>query len=238
MAEKIDILLFDSTNNIIEEINIEKPNSYKELLNSLKINLKKTILFIRNIDQSDLSESDFSINIKKLDEDKKEKIEKKYQCIICEEHIKNENPYICYQCQVLICEKCLINWDKKKNRENKPLNCPNCRNELPFDKWKKKLDYQEIRKEDAIRMNELNEKEFNKKLNSNINRINENNINELKEENKKLKEENIELKKIIEQFKNTINSLNNNNIHIDELKNQINNIKLNETKNEINLILK
>ena len=256
MTEKIYILLFEDS-NIIEQINIEKPESYEELLISLKSNLKeikkdyniyyksqdfedikitndkeyqssKNILYIRNIDKSDLGGSDFSINIEKLDEEKKSKIEEKYECMICNEHIKID-PYLCYKCQKIIHYDCLKDWDEKRKLINEKLSCPFCRNELPLDKWQKKKNYQETRKEEVKFMNELNEIEFNKSINININKINEKNMEELKEENAQIKE-------IIHQIKNIINSLEGNNININELKKKINNMQINKIKNEINLI--
>ena len=41
MSEKIDIFLLDKSNNTIEEVNIIKPKSYKELLDKLNLNFKK-----------------------------------------------------------------------------------------------------------------------------------------------------------------------------------------------------
>jgi hypothetical protein len=41
MEERIDLLLFDNSDNLIEEININKPKSYYDLLDTIKATMKK-----------------------------------------------------------------------------------------------------------------------------------------------------------------------------------------------------
>ena len=53
----------------------------------------------------------------------------------------------------------------------KILSCPNCRNELPLDKWNKKLDFDNIRKDESNIINKINEYKLNNNLNNNINII-------------------------------------------------------------------
>ena len=144
----LDIFLLDDLNNIKDEIIIAKPNTYQELLaqfgksiknlpkcyelyiigknseelkidNEDKYNKIEDILFLREINQDMLQES-------LLDS-----LEEKYNCILCSTTIKNQNPYLCYQCQKNFHLKCLDDWDKKCKQENKIFSCPNCRNELP-----------------------------------------------------------------------------------------------------------
>ena len=40
MEEKIDLLLLDNNNNLIEERNVKKPNSYNELKSIINITFK------------------------------------------------------------------------------------------------------------------------------------------------------------------------------------------------------
>ena len=181
----IDIYLLDNLNNTKEEVNIKKPNTYQELLNQIKQKFKtlpeqfdifiynennaqilidnenkyKTtdnILFIREKKKINLVQSLFQINYNKLPESKQEKLDEKYNCILCSIIIKNENPYLCYKCQKIFHEKCLKDWDNKCKSLNKNLTCPNCRNELPLDEWNKKIDYEENRKDFANLLDQLN----------------------------------------------------------------------------------
>ena len=156
---KINIFLLDNLNNE-KEVLINKPETYQELLKYLnnknklyeifiyennkiiinnedKYKLIKDIIFIKEINKDDLEKSIFSINYDKLSESKQDILDEKYSCNICSIIIKNEKPYLCYKCQKIFHEKCLNNWDKKCKEEGKNLSCPNCRNELPKEKWKK-----------------------------------------------------------------------------------------------------
>ena len=98
----------------------------------------------------------FQINYNKLPESSQEKLDEKYNYILCEIIIKNENPYLCYKCQKIFHEKCLKYLDNKYKSQNKTLTCPNCRNELPLDEWNKKLNYEENRKDFANLLDQLN----------------------------------------------------------------------------------
>ena len=139
---KIDIFLFDNLNNIKNEVSMKKPKTYQELLNQLgkkiknlpkyyeiyiigknneeiKINNEETykniedFLFIREIDKDVLDESLYAMNYKILSESQQDKLDEKFNCILCSMVIKKENPYFCYQCQNIFHIKCLNNWDKK-----------------------------------------------------------------------------------------------------------------------------
>ena len=216
MEEKLDIFLLDNSNNIIKEFNIEKPITYQELRMKLENNLKnnidnfkifyqssnnqeieihnneeyqltKDILFIREKDKINLYKSIFEINYDKSSESIKDKLDQKYACLICSEIIKNEKPFFCYTCQKNYHHICLENWDKKKG-ENKILQCPNCRKELPLKEWKEKLDFEDNRKNDGYTLKYINElknnianqgeiiKKFNKLIESILNKIIEINL--------------------------------------------------------------
>ena len=108
-----------------------------------------------------MEQSSFEINYNKLSESKKELIDEKYNCFICSIIINNENPLFCYKCQKIYHEKCLKEWDKIRKLQNQKLVCPTCRNILPIEKWNKKLDYEENRKNNAIYMKKLNNYEVN-----------------------------------------------------------------------------
>ena len=181
----MDIILIDNSNQEIETIRIAKPKSYQELLNQLdkfvnlpdyyeilildknnkkiiidneqKYKLAEDLLFIHELLKNVEEQSLFSINYNELPESKKEKLDEKYICILCSAIIKKENPYFCYQCQKIFHEKCLKKWDKMRKSQNKKLTCPHCRNELSLEKWNKKLDYEENRKEHANLINKINE---------------------------------------------------------------------------------
>ena len=194
MSSQLDIILLDNSNNILEEITITKPKSFKELniilknklknlsqkfnifypssnnieieiLNEEDYQLSKDILFIHKIEQNDLNNSLFDINYDKLAESQKEILNDKFMCSICSELVKNEKPYYCYTCQKIFHHKCLENWDKKRDI-NETLTCPICREILPLYKWKEKLDYEEERIKEGKVMNDLNRlKTVNEKKN-------------------------------------------------------------------------
>ena len=238
---RIDIFLLDSLNNTKEEVSMTKPKTYQELLvqlrkriknlpkfyevytigknnedikinNEEKYNKIEDILFIREINKDMLEDSLYSLNYKRLSESQQEKLDEKYNCILCSMIIKNENPYLCYQCQKIFHVKCLDNWEKKCKEENKKFLCPNCRNELPKENWNKKIDHEGIRKENAILMNKMNEINLNNNMKNNINKVKDKKINELKIKEKKqfslieLYEKYI--KKTIIIFQNILNKIN------------------------------
>ena len=189
---KVDIFLLDNSSITIEEKTIIKPKTYKALLIKLKRNINhlpefyeifiyidnkeikinnednykitEDVLFIREIDKKILKQSIFEKNYNKLSESNKEILEEKYNCNICSIIIKKENPYLCYKCQKIFHEKCLKEWDEKCKLQNKVLLCPNCRNELPLQKWNKKLDYEDNRKEDANFINKIIELKENETI--------------------------------------------------------------------------
>ena len=225
MENNLDIILLDISNSIIEETSVEKPKTYQDLLGILKNKLKKLpnnfniilqsfegneiiiksdeeykliedILFIREINEKDLGQSDFSLNYNRLSESKQEILDEKYNCSICLKNIKNENPLFCYKCQKIFHDKCLNDWDKKNRILNKNLSCPNCRNELPLEKWEHKLDFKDDRKNEADKMNKLSQ--YN--LIININKAQAKTINELNSEKEKYK-------KIIEESFNLIKDI-------------------------------
>ena len=184
MSGRIDIFVLDKTNNLIEEANILKPKSYEILNTTLKNNLKnlpefftlfypssnnkeieihndeeyqllKDTLFIRQREKIDLGKSIFDIAYDKLDESKRDILDEKYNCLICSKNIKHENPLFCYICQKIFHFKCLEDWSKKKQINKETLKCPYCNNEQPFEQWRKKLDYEENRINDAEIINQL-----------------------------------------------------------------------------------
>ena len=192
---KLNIFILDNVDNIKEELKINKPKRYQELLiflsntnklyeifmydnnnkiiinNEDKYKLIKDIIFIKEIIKDDLEESIFSRNYKELSESEQDILDEKYNCKICSIIIKNENPYFCYKCQKIFHEKCLKKWDNECKLQNKILVCPNCRNSLPIEKWIKKLDYEDNRIDNAILLNKINEYKLNDNINNNMNII-------------------------------------------------------------------
>jgi len=239
---KIDLFFLDNSNNTKKEVNIIKPKTYQQLLkqirqvfknisqyyeifiidknnNEIKIDneekykIIEDILFIREVDKYLYEKSLFEINYNKLSETKQEILDEKYCCILCSVIIKNEKPYLCYKCQKIFHIKCLKDWDKKCKSQNKKLRCPNCRNELPIEKWNKKLDYEENRKDNAILMERINEYKLSNNMNININLIKDKKFNELKDNEIKQSElikkyENY-INQTIELFKIILNKINN-----------------------------
>ena len=173
-------------------------------------------------------------------------LREKYLCAICKDHIEKENPYFCYICQKLFHCNCLSKWDKMK--QTYFLECPNCKNDLNLDSWKKKLDYyidvelhQEINNlnriiaknkeennkyqndierlnQELVKINFEYEKEH-KKYNEHISELNRI-IEKLKEENSKYKNDITELKRTIEENRNDIIKLNKTIIKNNEEKNE------------------
>ena len=165
MEAKIDLLLLDNSNNLIEERNVPKPDTYDELQliiknsfiklpqnyqifyrdeynfeNIIKNNndykLAKDILFIIELKKEEnKKESMYESNYDKLSESKQNILDEKYNCNICEEDIKEEKPLLCYRCQKLFHKKCLENWNDKCNEKNVKFNCPKCKYELSLKDW-------------------------------------------------------------------------------------------------------
>ena len=243
---KINIFLVDNSNSPKGEITLTKPKTYKELLAQLRPNLKdlpqyyeififdknskeikinnektykmtEDILFIKETDKDILGKSKFEINYDRLSESKQNILDEKYNCKICEIIIKNEKPYLCYKCQNIFHEKCLKDWDIKCKSQHKNLMCPNCRNELPIERWNKKLNYEENRKDDANLINKINELKDNKMM-----------------QTKLIKKYEKYIEKTIEIFKNILNQINS----IHNLMKLSNNNKLNYLINEYPLNIK
>ena len=214
----MNIFILDNLNNEKEEIIINKPKTYEELLKYLinkgklyeifiydnynnqiiidnedKYKIIKDIIFVKEIDG--LDKSIFSINQHKLSESRQEILDEKYNCNICSIIIKNEKPYLCYQCQKIFHEKCLNDWDNKCKLKNKNLECPNCRNKLSLEKWNRKLDHEDNRIYNANLLNKINEY-----------KLNNNNINIIKD--KKIKNYENYINKTIILFKDILNKIN------------------------------
>ena len=217
----MNIFIFDNLDNEIDEIVINKPKTYQELLkflsnknklyeifiydnnnkiiinNEEKYKIIKDILFIKEIDN--LNKSIFSINYKKLSESRQEILDEKFNCNICSIIIKNEKPYLCYKCQKIFHEKCLKEWDNKCKLQTKVFECPaGCKNETPLEQWNKKLDYEDNKIDDANLLNKINEYKLNNKMNNNINVI----------KDKKIKKYENYINNTLIIFKNILNKLN------------------------------
>ena len=177
------LYLLDESDNIKREIKLQKPKTYEDLLkqiNTKKFFPKKFELFLpkennekakisnevqyKKIDNilfiKEATKTLFDIDYNKLSESKIEILENISNCILCQEIIENENPYLCYKCQKIYHEKCLKNWDKKCKTLKRVFICPYCRNELPIEKWNKKVCYNENLKEATILLDK------NQKLNN------------------------------------------------------------------------
>ena len=102
-----------------------------------------------------IAQSVFEKNYQQLSDNKKEIINQKYNCSICLELIKYENPFLCYECQKIFHHSCLKFWDSRQQQIKKRLSCPNCRNVLALEKWKVLRNYDEIRTKDALLFNQL-----------------------------------------------------------------------------------
>ena len=133
---QLNIFTLDNLDNIKEELTINRPKTYKELMEYLsnknklyeifiyennkiiinnedKYKLIKDIIFIKEIKEDDLDKSIFSINYNKLSESKKDILDEKYNYNICSILIKNEKQYLCYKCQKIFHEKYLKDWENK-----------------------------------------------------------------------------------------------------------------------------
>ena len=257
---KLDIILLDNENIMKEKICIIKPRTYQELLKEIKLKLKEItdhyemfvvdknykeikifkvlqyeiiddLLFIRDKDRSNLKNSFIDKGFISLSESKQEFIEDKFGCVFCTLIIKNENPYLCYKCQKIFHEKCLKDWDKKCKSLNNIFSCPNCRYQLPLEKWNKQLNHDEKRNYYSNVINEIHELFSSNNINRILNRIKDNKIEEFRlnrkkqiEQIKKYKtylEKNIKIFNIILNQINLINSL----------------LKINKNNNELNTLI-
>ena len=274
----INIVLLDKSNNIKEDITIIKQKFSGELLqqiiqkfkdppenyeifildknnnqikidNEAKYNLIKDILFIRESENL-LEESTFQLNYNRLPEFKQDLLEKKFKCIMCLEIVKKEKPYLCNKCEQIFHEKCLKDWDKTCKLQNNNLTCPNCRNELPLEKWEIKLDYEENRFNEGQLMAKKNEEILKKNLENSKKFIKDKKLKELINDEIKSKELIKKYEDYIEQtieiFKNILIKINsmhsllelNNNDKLRDLINEyplnIKNLDINKIKNVIN----
>ena len=188
----IDLFLLDDSNNPKEEISMIKPATYQDFLvqikhkfktlpkffdiffydenNIIKINNEQNYLLIANVyfikesKKNVFVQSTFEHIYPFLPPKDKEKLDEKYNCIICKTIIKHQNPFLCYQCQSIFHEQCLKQWDAECKSKNKNLECPSCRNQLPLEKWNKRVHYEENRKDDAHYIDKINKlKEQNQK---------------------------------------------------------------------------
>jgi len=237
----MEIFLLDKLNNAKSEFNIIRPKSYQDLLKELKQNIAniseyfeiffidqndkeikidseekyskiQDILFIRQLDKSILEKSLFQRNFDRLSESNQDILSNKFNCSICTIIIKKENPYLCYKCQKIFHEKCLKDWDKKCKSHNKNLMCPFCRNELPIEKWNKKLNHEENRNDNANLLNKINKYKLKENMNNNFKIIRNKKVEELEEneikQNKLIKKYEEYIDKTILLFKNLLNKIN------------------------------
>ena len=185
MSKNLKIILVDDDLKEIKQFMIPKPKLFEKVKAFIEKNISKNtiilnslekgkyvvksqddyknasshnIIYVRKIEKVSayIAESIFTRNLNKLPESKQDIITEKYTCSICLELIKDENPLFCYVCQKIFHHKCLENWEKQQKEKNKKLSCPNCRNELPLNKWKEKLDFKETRENDANIMSQMN----------------------------------------------------------------------------------
>ena len=222
---KLDIFLLDNINNVIEAVSINRPRTYpdleRQIMQKFK-NLPKSydkfifrnqeifinqvhkyknvndLLFIRDNEGCNVKRSSISVILDNLPASQQQKYEDKFNCTFCLELIKNESPYLCYKCQKIFHQKCLKDWDNKCKSQNKVFNCPNCRNELPIEKWNKKLEHEENRKDFATLINKVYQDKLSYNLYKIIYFIKEKKINDLILNKKKINEN-------LNKYKNYVN---------------------------------
>ena len=211
---RIDIFLLDGSNNIKEELNIKKPNTYNELITKLSknynnitekyellifsesneeiiINNDETfnkiddLIFIRHIDAISSNLSIIDKYCNLFSKSKFDLSEEKYMCILCSIIINNENPFLCYKCQKILHEKCLKEWNEKCKSQNKILFCPNCLNILAIENWNKKLEHIDNLKENEDLINKLYECKLRSNMNKNLNIIKDKKLKEIKNNKRK-----------------------------------------------------
>ena len=201
MEEKLDLLFLDNSNILIEEISINKPNDFNELLDIIKNKFNKLpnnyniyyrkdnnieiinnnenyksvkdILFIHEV--GDLEKSIFTMNYNKLSDSKQAILNDKYECIICETFIK------------------IIGEDNNDNIINdKPVICYQCQqiyHKKCLEGWNKECNLKQINFNCPKCKYELPLKDWKEKINYKEERNNEANI--MDELNKNKLKENI-----------------------------------------------
>ena len=236
---KLDIFLLDNINNVIEAVSINRPRTYpdleRQIMQKFK-NLPKSydkfifrnqeifinqvhkykdvndLLFIRDNEGCNVKRSSISVILDNLPASQQQKYEDKFNCTFCLELIKNESPYLCYKCQKIFHQKCLKDWDNKCKSQKKVFNCPNCRNELPIEKWNKKLEHEENRKDFATLINKVYQDKLSYNLYKIIYFIKEKKINDLILNKKKINENLNKYKNYVNKsiaiFNDTINQIN------------------------------
>ena len=117
--------------NIFDMYYFDQTNKEVYITNNEKFKNSGGLIFI--IEKKTLDQSLYSAIQPSLSQSKVDVIDDKCICVVCLEKPK-EDPYCCKQCSKIICKNYLIKMNKKKSTE-KPLECPYCRNELPFEKW-------------------------------------------------------------------------------------------------------
>ena len=241
----LNILLFNQSDYLIEEVRIEKPKTYNDLLdNILKLikylpnnyeiyflnnhqnmllnnkenyKLVKNIIFINEINNQD------ELVLSQSQKEEKNEIEDKYTCSICKEKITEDKPLLCYQCQAIYHKKCLKKWDKACILQQVDFSCPKCKFNLPLSDWKEKINYKEEINNESISDNNKNK---NKKIIKD-NKIDKNQYDILKKEYKMLINKNSKILEIIHKKSYDIISLlttNNNNIINNSKKNNFNDL--------------
>ena len=151
----ISLIQIDQNKQTIKEESITRPESYEDLIKSIKENFKINRFIIYYFDNKDneiniKSENEFKncgnlIFVKEikvmnksifpniypiLKESKQDEVDEKYTCNICYNKL-TENPYYCYQCQKRFCKKCFEDLSKAKEI----LQCPFCSYQLQSEKW-------------------------------------------------------------------------------------------------------
>ena len=235
----LNILLFNQSDYLIEELRIEKPKTYNDLLDNIskliehlpnnyeiyflnnhqnmllnnKENYKlvKNIIFINEINNPD------ELVLSQSKKEEKNEIEDKYTCNICREKITEDKPLLCYQCQVIYHKKCLKKWNKACSLQQVDFSCPKCKFNLPLSDWKEKINYEEEINNEFISNKNINK---NKKIIKD-NKIDKNQYDILKKEYKMLITKYSKILEIIHKKSYDIISLltiNNNNIIINNSK--------------------
>ena len=235
MDEKLHLIVLDLSGITIEVTKIKKPKTFDKLKISIKYELKnvpnnyqifyqkdgknieivnddetylksKDILFVKEVDKSKPN-----LLLEKYSSSKREILEDRYGCAICQDNDENEEEedkgkiLLCYQCQKVFHERCLKEWEESSKSMNKNFQCPNCRYELPLNYWAEKVNYEDEKKYEKKLFNELNENKLKDNVNENINRILEKEFNDLKQEYDLYKKNN---SKMLTKILNTTSEIN------------------------------